>query len=60
MRYRVGETTFRREVFASAVDRVIVVRLTADRPGALDFTARMQGLKNPAHSNYADDWCGVD
>ncbi len=58
--YRVGETTFRREVFASAVDRVIVVRLTADRPGALDFTARMQGLKNPAHSNYADDWCRVD
>ncbi|MHB1306302.1 MAG: glycoside hydrolase family 95 protein [Limisphaerales bacterium] len=35
IRYRVGETNFTREIFASHPDQVIVVRLTADRPGAL-------------------------
>ena len=35
---------YTREVFASAPDQVIVVRLTADQPGALSFTA---GLKTP-------------
>lgn len=32
---------FTREVFASPVDQVIVVRLTADKPGAVTFTAAM-------------------
>ena len=34
--------TFTREVFASAPDQVIVVRLTASRPGQISFDARMQ------------------
>ncbi len=34
--------TFSREVFASAPDQVIVVRLTASRPGRISFEARMQ------------------
>ncbi|MHC4251361.1 MAG: glycosyl hydrolase family 95 catalytic domain-containing protein [Planctomycetota bacterium] len=46
--YRSGGVTFTREVFSSFPDQVIVVRLAADRPGALDFTAR---LKSP-HSGY--------
>ena len=33
VRYRVGGTTFTREVFSSAPDQAIVVRLTADGPG---------------------------
>ena len=33
-----------REIFASAPDNVIVVRLTADQPGAVSFTA---GMKSP-------------
>jgi alpha-L-fucosidase 2 len=37
VRYKVGGTTFTREVFASHPDRVLVVRLTADRPNALAF-----------------------
>ncbi|HUQ08888.1 MAG TPA: glycoside hydrolase family 95 protein, partial [Steroidobacteraceae bacterium] len=37
--YRQNGVTFRREYFASAVDQVIVIRLTADRPGALHFRA---------------------
>lgn len=42
--YKVGEATFRREVFASPVDQVIVVRLTADKPFA--FTAKLDGVTN--------------
>jgi alpha-L-fucosidase 2 len=37
----VGGTSFTREVFASHPDGVIVVHLSADRPGALNFTARL-------------------
>ena len=40
--YRTGGTAFTREVFASPVDQVIVVRLTADRPGQVTFTAAMR------------------
>lgn len=36
-RYKVDGVTFQREVFASFPDKVIVVRLTADRPGKLNF-----------------------
>jgi alpha-L-fucosidase 2 len=35
--YRVGGVHFTREVFASHPDQVVVVRLTADRAGALSF-----------------------
>jgi alpha-L-fucosidase 2 len=35
VRYRIGGTTFTREVFSSAPDQVIVVRLTADGPEKL-------------------------
>jgi alpha-L-fucosidase 2 len=36
--YRVDGVRYTREVFASHPDRVIVVRLTVDRPGALTFS----------------------
>jgi alpha-L-fucosidase 2 len=35
VRYRIGDTTFTREVFSSAPDQAIVVRLTADGPTKL-------------------------
>lgn len=41
VRYRLGDTVFTREVFASHPDQVIVVRLSADRPGALSFRAKL-------------------
>ena len=44
--YRVGEVTFRREILSSPVDQVIVVRLTADKPGALTFVAKLAGVTN--------------
>src|SRR6185436_988892 len=40
--YTIGGVTFDREVFASAPDQVIVVRLTASRPGQVSFEARLQ------------------
>jgi alpha-L-fucosidase 2 len=39
--YKVGEVTFKREVFASYPDRVIVLRLTANRPGQINLKVRM-------------------
>jgi len=39
--YRVGDVVFKREAFASYPDRVIVVRLTASKPGQINFTLRM-------------------
>jgi alpha-L-fucosidase 2 len=40
--YTSSGVTFSREVFASAADQVIVVRLTASRPGRISFEARLQ------------------
>jgi alpha-L-fucosidase 2 len=51
---------FTREVFASPVDQVIVVRLTADRPGAVSFDGWLRGVRNDAHSNYATDYFQMD
>lgn len=39
--YRVGDARFRREIFSSAVDEVIVIRLTCDRPGRISFAATL-------------------
>jgi alpha-L-fucosidase 2 len=39
--YRVGEVTFTREVFSSAPDQVLVVRITADQPGQMSFHATL-------------------
>ncbi len=40
--FTAGGVRYRREVFASYPDQVIVVRLTADRPGSLSLTARYE------------------
>jgi len=40
--YRVGDCEYSREVFASAPDQVIAVRLRASRPGRLSFDAWME------------------
>lgn len=37
--YKLNDVTFKREVFASQPDQVIVVRLSASKPGKLTFTA---------------------
>ena len=40
--FSAGDVNFTREVFSSPVDQVIVVRLTADKPGQISFTASMK------------------
>jgi len=40
--YTNGGVTFSREMFASAPDQVVVMRLTASRPRQISFEARMQ------------------
>lgn len=42
--YRVGQVTYRREYFVSAPDQVLIVRLTADRPGAYTGTLKMTDM----------------
>jgi alpha-L-fucosidase 2 len=54
--YEADGVRFRREVFASPVDQVIVVRLTASTPGSVSFSAQLRGARNQAHSNYATDY----
>ncbi|WP_449589906.1 glycoside hydrolase family 95 protein [Paenibacillus vietnamensis] len=39
--YRREETLYRRDIFSSYPDGVIVIRLTADRPGRISFRARI-------------------
>ena len=41
VRYTIDDVVYTREVFVSQPDQVLVVRLTASRPGALAFTARL-------------------
>ncbi len=50
--YSVDGVRYSREVFASAPDHVIVVRLTADRPGKLSFSA---GMKTPMAATVETD-----
>lgn len=40
IRYRMGEVTYTREIFASYPDQTIVIRLTADKKQALSLKAR--------------------
>lgn len=37
-KYTVNDVNYRREIFASYPDKVLVIHLTADKKGALDFT----------------------
>jgi alpha-L-fucosidase 2 len=41
VRYRVGDVTFEREMFISAVDQALVIRITSDKPKRVSFTARL-------------------
>jgi alpha-L-fucosidase 2 len=48
--YRAGGVTYRREVFASYPDRVVVVRLGADRAGQVRFTLKMDSPHKSARA----------
>jgi len=46
--YTIDSVRYTREVFSSPVDQVIVIRLTADKPGKVAFTA---GMKTPQRAS---------
>ena len=58
--YLANGIKYQRAVFASAPDQVIVVRITADKPGSISFTANLRGVRNQTHSNYATDYFRMD
>lgn len=48
VQYRVGNVGFQREIFSSAPAKALVVRLTADKKGALNFSVGMRRPGNKA------------
>jgi alpha-L-fucosidase 2 len=58
--YKSKGITYQRDVFASAPDQVIVVRLTADKPNSISVKANLRGVRNQAHSNYGTDYFRMD
>jgi alpha-L-fucosidase 2 len=58
--YQVGDILFSREIFASAPDQVIVVRITSSKPQSINFKAELRGIRNQSHSNYATDYFRMD
>ena len=45
VRYQLEGVTYTRELFASKPDEVLVLRVAVDKPGALNFTARLNRKK---------------
>ncbi len=58
--YNFEGVNYTKEIFASAVDQTIVIRITADKPGSVTFDAQLRGVRNSAHSNYATDYFRMD
>ncbi|MET0418000.1 MAG: glycoside hydrolase family 95 protein, partial [Actinoplanes sp.] len=58
--YVVGGVRYRREVFASAPDQVIVVRLTADRAGSINVTATFDSPQRTTMSSPDSATIAVD
>jgi alpha-L-fucosidase 2 len=58
--YKANGVKYRRSVLASAPHQVIVIRLTADKPGHIFFRAQLRGVRNTAHSNYGNDYFQMD
>jgi len=55
VQYRVGGTTFARELFASAPDQVIVLRITGDKPGKVNLKLRMTRQQDAGSFTEGDD-----
>lgn len=58
--YTVNNIHYTKEVFASAIDQTIAIRITADKPASITFDAELRGVRNSAHSNYATDYFKMD
>jgi alpha-L-fucosidase 2 len=60
VQYTVNGVTYLREVFSSATDQTIAVRITANKPASISFTAELRGERNGSMSNYATDYFKMD
>jgi alpha-L-fucosidase 2 len=60
VRYRAGGTLFTREVFASAVDQVIVMRITSDGPGTIDLSATLSRVQDATTRTVGHDIVQMD
>jgi len=58
--YKAHGIKYRRDIVASAPDQVILVRLTADKPGQISLRVQLRGVRNSAHSNYGNDYFQMD
>src|SRR6185312_672313 len=58
--YSAGGVNYQRDVFSSEPDQVIVVRLTASKPGSISFSANLRGVRNQQHSDYGTDYFRMD
>jgi alpha-L-fucosidase 2 len=58
--YHAGGARFTREVFCSAVDQVIVVRLTCDQPGRISFSATLTREQDSKTTIYDPDWLVIE
>ncbi|HAF14082.1 MAG TPA: hypothetical protein DCK99_10365, partial [Blastocatellia bacterium] len=47
--YKIGSVNFRREVFVSYMDQVLIFRITASQPGQLTFNLRMDSPQTGTH-----------
>jgi alpha-L-fucosidase 2 len=54
VKYTSGQVNYTREIFSSAPDQALIVRLTADKEGSLTFTVKLSRPGNKALI-YADD-----
>jgi alpha-L-fucosidase 2 len=53
--YKIGDTTYTREIFSSAVDNVIIIKISADKKGKINFSGAFQSPQNSSVSNENDD-----
>ena len=58
--YRDGDILYKREIFSSAPDQAIIIRLSSDKKNKISFRAQLRGVRNLAHSNYATDYFRMD
>jgi alpha-L-fucosidase 2 len=53
--YKINDTTYTREIFSSAVDNVIVIKISADKKGKVNFSTAFQSPQNSSVANENGD-----
>jgi alpha-L-fucosidase 2 len=58
--YTAHGVTYTREVFSSVPDQTIAIRINANAPGSISFSAELRGKRNHTMSDYATDYFRMD